>query len=746
MLSSTAFRRLAATASVSMVALSAGVAPALAATPAWSIQTTPQPTAPQGRLTGVSCSSTISCIAVGSNERKTGQVVPMAQTWNGSKWAIVATPSPAGATSSFFSGVSCASPTACTAVGTTGKTFPRRTTLAERWDGTSWSLQATPNPTGAVSSSLSGIVCMSPTACTAVGFSSPNSSGTGQTTLVEAWNGSVWTIQPSPNPTGVSSSLNGISCTSSTACTAVGATLLSTTTNASQTLAERWNGSAWTIQTTPNPTGATQSFLFVVRCSSATMCIAGGYSRGSNGASTTLAESWNGTAWTIAATPNPTGSGLSILNGMDCSSSAACTGVGLYQSSTGGILPLAERWNGSTWSIQPVPAPTGTTTAFLSGVACVSSVQCTAVGTSFGTAIETPVTLAEAWNGTAWTVRSTPNLIGATTNRMAGVSCASSTACTAVGSRSQTPLAEGWNGSSWTIQAAPSPAGASSAMLNGVSCTSSGACEAVGSTSPTTNSVNTLAEVWNGTSWSIQTTPNPTGAKFSILYGVSCASPTACFAAGQFKGSSSASPFIEMWNGTSWAIQSTPAAVGAGLFGVSCTSASACTAVGGTGGATLAERWNGTAWSIQATPNPSSTNNALVAVSCTSSTSCVAVGNSVSSTFTTAPFAETWNGTTWTLVTMPLPAGVTNASVSGASCGAVTSCEAIGRILLGQGQRPLAESWNGTTWTVQSVPSPTGAAFTSLAGVSCSAANTCTAVGGFSYPDGSSLGLAERFM
>jgi hypothetical protein len=44
------------------------------------------------------------------------------------------------------------------------------------------------------------------------------------------------------------------------------------------------------------------------------------------------------------------------------------------------VLPLAEAWNGTSWSVQPVPNPQGSTATFLNGVACSSAGVCTAVG------------------------------------------------------------------------------------------------------------------------------------------------------------------------------------------------------------------------------------------------------------------------------------------------------------------------------------------------------------------------------
>jgi hypothetical protein len=68
----------------------------------------------------------------------------------------------------------------------------------------------------------------------------------------------------------------------------------------------------------------------------------------------------------------------------------------------------------------------------------------------------------------------------------------------------------------------------------------------------------------------------------------------------------------------------------------------------------VAESWNGTTWSLLRTPSPGSTNNGLGGVSCTSSSSCMAVGAAIGigNQFT---LAESWNGTAWTVVKTPHP-------------------------------------------------------------------------------------------
>jgi hypothetical protein len=66
---------------------------------------------------------------------------------------------------------SCASPAACTAVGVRENSAGTDVTLAERWNGTSWRIQATRGPAGASYADLAAVSCSSARACTAVASS-----------------------------------------------------------------------------------------------------------------------------------------------------------------------------------------------------------------------------------------------------------------------------------------------------------------------------------------------------------------------------------------------------------------------------------------------------------------------------------------------------------------------------------------------------------------------------------------------
>jgi hypothetical protein len=146
----------------------------------------------------------------------------------------------------------------------------------------------------------------------------------------------------------------------------------------------------------------------------------------------TLAESWNGTAWTIGTTLNPAGATNTALAGVFCGSATDCTAVGRSFDAAGNQTAVVESWNGAAWKSQAAAVPAGATGAELSAVSCRSASACTAVG-SYNNSSGTQVTLAESWNGTAWTVRTTPNPAGAIESQLNGVSCASGGTCTAVG-------------------------------------------------------------------------------------------------------------------------------------------------------------------------------------------------------------------------------------------------------------------------------------------------------------------------
>jgi hypothetical protein len=205
--------------------------------------------------------------------------------------------------------------------------------------------------------------------------------------------------------------------------------------------------------------------------------------------------------------------------------------------------------------------------------------------------------LAEEWNGTSWTQLAAPNPHAENGSELTSVSCVSASACETDGDYDYADVAQsvfgyGWNGTTWTAQKQVNPSGQMANSDNSVSCTSASACTSAGSW--TSIGLLGLAERWNGTAWSRQTVPTPAKAVTDELVGVDCATATACTAVGDSSTSyqdTTTAPMVMTWNGKSWQLATTPAITGGGgLRGVSCIAPATCVAVGvGNGTSTLVE-------------------------------------------------------------------------------------------------------------------------------------------------------------
>jgi hypothetical protein len=340
---------------------------------------------------------------------------------------------------------------------------------------------------------------------------------------------SGWAVLSSPK------GLLSASCASANSCMAVGSNLAGS--GYFVPVADTWDGSTWT-DAAPAHRGQ-ESALMSVSCTSSSNCMAVGYYVAVYDQSfdRTMAETWNGSTWSILPTPNKTTSGDNVLDSVSCTSANNCVAVGRYSPANGNTLALAEGWNGSAWTI--VAAPTRSNQSNLTGVSCTGPTSCVAVGYYLPNGSTSYRTLIESWNGSLWSVVASPNLPTASwTQVLYGVSCTSSTQCAAVGGAYNTTnpqqfissrsLIETWNGAKWSMASNPSPDTYS--QLQGVSCVNMNNCVAVGfySNGADANTAATLIETWNGSAWS--TTPNPGGV--NRLYGVTCASPSMCLAVG----------------------------------------------------------------------------------------------------------------------------------------------------------------------------------------------------------------------
>jgi hypothetical protein len=333
-----------------------------------------------------------------------------------------------------------------------------------------------------------------------------------------------WRIVPSPNLGSAGSNLGGVSCLPLGRCVAVGNT-------ATESLIEAGNGIAWSrVPAPPTPNNRSSTDLAGVSCISAKFCAAAG-NEGVEGGSPdssgdeALVDTWNGMTWSEGEAQTP--QIRSPLKAVSCVSASFCVAVGSrVRALTTFASTLVEMWNGETWS--RVESPNGPpaegripfpASSVLSGVSCVSSTFCMAVGWygKFLGYVEKP--LIETWNGTEWSVVPSPVRETAGEDALKGVSCVNARQCVAVGAAGGT-LAESWNGREWSILETPNPTGGERITLNGVSCIPWGSCAAVGSDT-TANGSQTLVETSQGSKWSLARSANSAGGQ-GQLSGVSC--------------------------------------------------------------------------------------------------------------------------------------------------------------------------------------------------------------------------------
>ena len=206
-----------------------------------------------------------------------------------------------------------------------------------------------------------------------------------------------------------------------------------------------------------------------------------------------LAERWNGTSWSLASgidtkSPCPSGSsGAGSLTDVSCTSSRFCLAVG---------GPVAKRWNGSSWSAVRFPP----------GVA-FATVSCRAVnGCAAGGATNTAYALGW-WNGRSWATRIIADASGYDPQsegpEMTGISCTWVKFCVAIGGDgANAPVAFQWNGRRWISRSNGALDTYHYGFPGPISCAATNACTAVDSNTGS----GTYSYFFNGSRWSLSGT------------------------------------------------------------------------------------------------------------------------------------------------------------------------------------------------------------------------------------------------
>src|SRR5687767_5653301 len=238
-----------------------------------------------------------------------------------------------------------------------------------------------PSPsTGIRQNNLKDIVVVSDNDIWAVGYYR-NSNQLLQS-LILHWDGSQWTIVPSPNVGSAHTMLHGVSAVSATDIWAVGTSVVGTS---YQTVTMHWSGSQWSLV----DSFSSGQFNDVTAISTNDVWAVGS----NNGA---LTMHWNGTNWTQVPSPSPV---VSYLMGVTASATDDVWAVGHYTIGQDSQT-LTLHWNGSQWTVVPSPNPGNQSTDVLNDVYAASPDDIWAVG-QFGQG-PTAATLTLHWDGTTW--------------------------------------------------------------------------------------------------------------------------------------------------------------------------------------------------------------------------------------------------------------------------------------------------------------------------------------------------------
>jgi len=351
--------------------------PAAALTCGWNTVSSANSSQPTNVLSDVTVVSANDIWAVGQSARGSRVANPLTEHWNGTTWTIVPAPQPPGSLAS-LGGVAAFSSTDVWAVGSIQTGNGPLRTFTEHWDGSQWTVVPSPS-IGKIGpypadNFLADVVAIAPNDVWAVGSATTIVAGEA---LILHWNGTSWSIVPNPagNPRFYDANLLGIAALSASDIWAVG----QTTTSEEHNMIQHWDGTKWSI--VPSPKFNTNvDFLYSVSAVSANDIWAVGTftipnAEGSPYQNATM--HWNGTTWSIVGSPQPD-EWLDILTSVTAISSNDVWAVGFIGTGTGYETPETMHWDGTSWSI--VPSPGGSQSTILLGAAAVSANDIWAVG------------------------------------------------------------------------------------------------------------------------------------------------------------------------------------------------------------------------------------------------------------------------------------------------------------------------------------------------------------------------------
>ncbi len=336
----------------------------------FNIQNTPSPTTAGNILNAVTATSATDSWAVGfQNENQLNGARTLTMHWDGVAWKTVASPNPGSTqacknqnTGNVIQAVSAVS---ASNVWAAGFSFTCNTLLVPmvlHWDGVKWSAVATPKLNTNDNAQLNSIVALAANDIYAVGYQ-PAKNGAVQT-LVEHYDGVSWTVMSSPNPSSTGSFLFGVTAASASDVWAVGSSGDQATTS-DQTMVLHYDGVSWKQVASPNPLPKAflnQNVMLSVTAVSSADITAVGYAQDSANLRTlTLVEHWDGVKWSLVPSANHSNASgtFNILKGVAAVSASDVYAVGYFSdgNTAGGQQQVfVEHFNGTRWSAIASPS------------------------------------------------------------------------------------------------------------------------------------------------------------------------------------------------------------------------------------------------------------------------------------------------------------------------------------------------------------------------------------------------------
>lgn len=264
------------------------------------------------------------------------------------------------------------------------------------WDGSNWSL--TPLPDAKVSSiAITSMEAFGKDDIWAIGSSIDPQSNLSESFTMH-WDGTAWSVIPSPNPGNWRTSLRGIAGTSSNDVWAVGEYIDNSHTV--QPLLLHWDGKLWQqSRDIPFPTGSMNTkggdgtLDAVAALSSTDVWVVGSTVRDRIGNTRAVTLHWDGSTWMNVPVP-----GSDEYEGIKAITAISANDVWAI----GGRLTM--HWDGAGWQSVPNPYLNGSFHAHLYRVAGISSRDVWAVGGYDGAG---PIVI--HWDGKSWSAVSVPN-------------------------------------------------------------------------------------------------------------------------------------------------------------------------------------------------------------------------------------------------------------------------------------------------------------------------------------------------